>query len=38
MALLQRAGVDLSRPETVQAVEQQLDELVMQMETAIASL
>ncbi len=38
MALLQRAGVDLSQPETVQAVVQQLDELVTQLEEAIAQL
>ena len=38
MALLQRAGVDLSRPETVQAVVLQLDELVTQLEQAIAQL
>ncbi len=38
MALLQRAGVDLGRPETVQAVVQQLDDLVTQLEDAIAKL
>ena len=38
MALLQRAGVDLGRPETVQAVVNQLDELVTQLEEAIAKL
>jgi len=38
MVLLQRAGVDLSQPETVQAVVQQLDELVTQLEQAIAQL
>ena len=38
MALLQRAGVDLGRPETVQAVVQQLDELVTQLEQAIERL
>lgn len=38
MALLERAGVDLSRPETVQAVVQQLDELVTQLEAAVAAL
>lgn len=38
MTLLQRAGVDLSRPETVQAVVQQLDELVTQLEAAVAAL
>jgi oligoendopeptidase F len=38
MALLQRAGVDLGRPETVQAVVQQLDELVTQLEQAISEL
>jgi len=35
MALLKRAGVDLSRPETVRAVVDQLDRLVTQLETAI---
>ncbi len=38
MTLLQRAGVDLGRPEAVQAVVQQLDDLVTQLEAAIASL
>ena len=38
MALLQGAGVDLGRPETVQAVVQQLDELVTQLEQAIQRL
>ncbi|MBS1819714.1 MAG: oligoendopeptidase F [Acidobacteria bacterium] len=38
MALLQRAGVDLSRPETVGAVVRQLDALVTQMEGAIEEL
>lgn len=38
MTLLQRAGVDLGRPETVQAVVQQLDELVTQLEDAITRL
>ena len=32
MTLLQRAGVDLSRPETVRAVVDQLDALVSQLE------
>jgi oligoendopeptidase F len=36
MTLLQRAGVDLSKPEAVRAVVQQLDALVTQLETAIA--
>jgi oligoendopeptidase F len=35
MALLKRAGVDLSRPETVRAVVDQLDRLVTHLETAI---
>src|SRR3954471_14879371 len=35
MPLLQRAGVDLSRPETVRAVVDQLDRLVTQLEEAI---
>ncbi len=38
MALLKRAGVDLSRPETVRAVVAQLDRLVTQLETAIDTL
>ena len=37
MTLLQRAGVDLSKPETVRAVVDQLDRLVTQLEEAIAS-
>ena len=36
MTLLQRAGVDLSKPETVRAVVDQLDRLVTQLEQAIA--
>jgi oligoendopeptidase F len=35
MPLLQRAGVDLSKPETVRAVVDQLDGLVTQLEQAI---
>jgi oligoendopeptidase F len=35
MTLLQRAGVDLSRPETVRAVVDQLDGLVTQLEEAL---
>jgi oligoendopeptidase F len=35
MTLLQRAGVDLSKPETVRAVVDQLDTLVDQLERAI---
>jgi oligoendopeptidase F len=38
MPLLQRAGVDLSRPETVRAVVDQLDGLVSRLEKAIESL
>jgi len=38
MPLLQRAGVDLSKPETVRAVVDQLDKLVTQLETAIGAL
>jgi len=38
MALLQRAGVDLSRPETVRAVVEQLDGLVTRLEQAIGAL
>jgi oligoendopeptidase F len=36
MTLLQRAGVDLSKPETVRAVVDQLDTLVGQLEKAVA--
>ena len=38
MTLLQRAGVDLSKPATVRAVVDQLDRLVTQLEDAIAAL
>jgi oligoendopeptidase F len=38
MALLRRAGVDLSRPETVKAVVSQLDTLVTKLEQAIGKL
>jgi oligoendopeptidase F len=38
MTLLQRAGVDLSRPETVRAVVDQLDALVTKLEDAIDKL
>ncbi len=38
MTLLQRAGVDLSQPHTVQAVVHQLDVLVSQLEAAVGSL
>ena len=38
MPLLQRAGVDLSKPETVRAVVDQLDALVTKLETAIQAL
>jgi oligoendopeptidase F len=38
MELLKRAGVDLSRPEAVQAVVQQLDDLVTELERAIADV
>jgi oligoendopeptidase F len=38
MPLLQRAGVDLNRPETVRAVVDQLDALVTKLEGAIESL
>ena len=37
MALLQRAGVDLSRPEPVRAVVAQLDTLVSRLEEALSS-
>ncbi|HXD75791.1 MAG TPA: oligoendopeptidase F [Vicinamibacterales bacterium] len=36
MTLLKRAGVDLSRPEPVRAVVEQLDQLVTQLENEIA--
>jgi oligoendopeptidase F len=36
MTLLQRAGVDLSKPETVRATVQQLDALVTQLENAVS--
>ena len=38
MTLLQRAGVDLSKPETVRAVVDQLDRLVTELERAIDSI
>jgi oligoendopeptidase F len=38
MPLLQRAGVDLSKPETVRAVVAQLDRLVTQLESALGAL
>jgi oligoendopeptidase F len=38
MPLLQRAGVDLSKPEPVRAVVDQLDGLVTQLEAAISNL
>jgi oligoendopeptidase F len=38
MTLLQRAGVDLSKPETVAAVAEQLDSLVTKLEHAIDAL
>jgi oligoendopeptidase F len=38
MTLLKNAGVDLSRPETVRAVVDQLDSLVSQLEREIAAL
>jgi oligoendopeptidase F len=38
MPLLQRAGVDLSKPETVRAVVDQLDALVGKLDAAIANL
>jgi oligoendopeptidase F len=38
MPLLQRAGVDLSKPEPVQAVVEQLDRLVTQLEQAIGAI
>ena len=38
MTLLQRAGVDLSRPETVRAVVDQLDQLVSRLEREIEAI
>ena len=38
MTLLQKAGVDLSRPETVRAVVDQLDLLVSRLEREIEAL
>jgi len=38
MTLLKEAGVDLSQPETVQAVVEQLDVLVTQLEHAVAEI
>jgi oligoendopeptidase F len=38
MPLLQKAGVDLSKPETVRAVVDQLDELVSRLEKEISTL
>ena len=38
MTLLQRAGVDLSRPETVRAVVDQLDRLVTRLEREIEAI
>ena len=38
MDLLRRAGVDLSQPETVQAVSHQLEQLVSQLETELKHL
>jgi oligoendopeptidase F len=38
MPLLQKAGVDLSKPETVRAVVDQLDELVSRLEREISTL
>ena len=38
MTLLQRAGVDLSKPEPIRAVVDQLDTLVTQLEAAIENL
>ena len=37
MALLQQAGVDLSQPETVRAVVEQLDALVTQLEQELGN-
>jgi oligoendopeptidase F len=38
MTLLQKAGVDLSRPETVRAVVDQLDALVSRLEREIEAI
>jgi oligoendopeptidase F len=37
MTLLKRAGVDLSQPETVQAVVEQLDVLVTELEHTVTN-
>ena len=36
MTLLQRAGVDLSQPDTVRAVSTELDDLVTRLERELA--
>jgi oligoendopeptidase F len=36
MTLLQKAGVDLSKPEAVRAVVEQLDTLVSELERAVS--
>ena len=38
MALLKKAGVDLAKPDTVQAIIDQLDDLVTRLEREIAAL
>jgi oligoendopeptidase F len=38
MALLQRAGVDLAQPDTVQAIVSHLDDLVTRLESELANL
>ncbi len=38
MTLLQKAGVDLSKPETVRAVVDQLDTLVTRLEGEIGAI
>jgi hypothetical protein len=38
MALLKKAGIDLSQPDTVLAIVRQLDDLVTRLEQELANL
>jgi hypothetical protein len=38
MALLKKAGIDLSEPDTVRAIVNQLDDLVTRLEKELAAL
>jgi hypothetical protein len=38
MTLLERAGVDLSKPDTVRAIVNQLDDLVTRLERELAAI